>query len=239
LVEIMLALAIFAGVLAAVYSSWTAILRSSQSAQKAADEVQRQRLAVRSLEEALVSAQMFAHNPQHYGFVADTAEEFGYLSFVARLPETFPRAGRFGDLAVRRVQFSVEPDAAGVPTLLLRQTPFLFEVDRDELENPLRLARNVALFHLEFWGPNSSEWEEEWPLTNQLPRLVRFTLAAAPEGSRTVNREDVISRVVVLPVASAVGGVTSPTAPVAPGGAGSRGRGSANPVPGRTPVRAR
>ena len=232
LVEIMLALAIFAGVLAAIYSSWTAILRSSQTAQAAAAEVQRQRLAVRSLEEALASAQMFPYNARHYAFIADTSEQFGFLSFVSRLPEAYPRGGRFGDLPVRRVEFSVEPDAAGVPTLLLRQTPYLFEPDRDELENPLRLARNVVMFHLEFWGPNSREWEEEWLVTNQLPRLLRFTLAAAPEGSRTVNREDVISRVVVLPVSSTVGGVSGLAPPLAPGGPDVRQPGSVNPVPG-------
>jgi prepilin-type N-terminal cleavage/methylation domain-containing protein len=207
LVEVMLALAIFAGVLAAIYSTWTAILRSSQIAQTAAAEVQRQRLAVRALEEAVASAQMFGHNPGHYTFVADTSERFGFLSFVSRLPEAYPRGGRFGDLPVRRVQFSVEPDGAGY-TLLLRQTPYLFEPDRDELENPLRLAQNVVMFHLEFWGPNSREWEEEWPSTNQLPRLLRFTLATASDGSRTVNREDVVSRVVVLPVSGTVGAMT-------------------------------
>jgi prepilin-type N-terminal cleavage/methylation domain-containing protein len=221
LLEIMLALAIFSGVLAAIYSIWTTILRSSRIAQTAAAEVQRQRLAVRALEEALASAQMFGHNAHHYAFVADTSEEFGFLSFVARLPEAYPRGGHFGDLPVRRVEFSVEPDSTGARSLLLRQNPYLFVNDRDERENPLYLARNVVMFHLEFWGPQSKEWEEEWTLTNQLPRLVRFSLATAPEGRRTVNREDVLSRVVVLPVATAGVGAAGAVPSPGPGGGGN------------------
>ncbi|HSO20269.1 MAG TPA: prepilin-type N-terminal cleavage/methylation domain-containing protein, partial [Desulfosarcina sp.] len=115
LLEIMLALGIFAGVLAAIYASWTSILRATQATHQAAARVQRERLAVRTLEEALAAAQVPRHNPAPYAFVADTSEEFGALSFVARLPESYPRSGRFHGLAVRRVQFAVEPDETGVP----------------------------------------------------------------------------------------------------------------------------
>jgi len=216
LLEIMVALAIFAGVLAAIYASWTSILRATQATQQAAARVQRERLAVRTLEEALAAVQMPRHNPAPYGFVADTSEEFGFLSFVSRLPESFPRNGRFHGLPVRRVEFRVEEDETGLPTLVLRQAPYLSELDAGETSHPLQLARNVAMFHLEFWGPSSKEWEDEWPATNQLPQLVRFTLAAAPEGSRTVNREDVVTRVVVIPGADTPGAGPGGNAPLRP-----------------------
>lgn len=202
LVEILIAVAILAGILAAIYSSWMAVLRATQTAQRAAADVQRSRLAVRCLEEALTSVQMFPLNAPLYAFVADTTEEHPALSFVARLPESFPRSGHFNGKSMRRVEFTVEPDEQGVPTLMLRQIPLLFETDPQETENPLRLARNVRLFYLEFWGPNAEEWEDEWLSTNQLPRLVRFSLAMAPDGEQTVNRQDVVSRVVLLPLTS-------------------------------------
>jgi hypothetical protein len=210
-------MAILAGLLAAVYASWSAILRASHTARNAAAETQRARVAVLTIEEALAAAQMSKVQSPLYAFVADTTEEYGYLSFVSRLPSSFARSGRFGELKIRRVELLVEPDRQGVPTLWLRQTPFLVQEDRDELENPLMLVRNVRMFHLEYWGANSPEWMEKWPWTNQLPQLVRFTLAAAAPGKKTVDRHSVISRVVMLPAAGWLGGSSGFTPPLLPG----------------------
>jgi hypothetical protein len=219
LVEVLLAMIIFAGVLAAIYASWTAILRATDAVRNAAAETQRSRIGIRALEEGLASAQFFVPNAGHYAFLADTTSEHASLSFVAHLPASFPRSGRFGDQRVRRLTFTVEPDESGQSSLMLRQTPVLFESDVDEVENPLVLARNVVLFHLEFWGLNSREWEPEWPLTNQLPRLIRFSMASAPPGASRVDIEDVMSRVVVVP-AGTPGAGAGFAPPLQPGGPG-------------------
>lgn len=218
LIEILLAVAILAGVLAAIYSSWMAILRASQTTQRAAAEVQRSRLAVRTLEEALTCAQMSVDAPAYFTFLADRPDEFSRVSFVARLPESYPRSGKFHRQPMRRVEFAVEPDDAGVPTLVLRQTPFLFESDPDELQKPLRLARNVLMFEVNFRGFQTPEWETEWANTNQLPHQVRFTLVTAPEGRDKANREDAISRVVVLPLGTSLAMTRGAVQPVIPGG---------------------
>ena len=65
-------------------------------------------------------------------------------------------------------------------------------------ENPLVLARNVKEFTLEFWGPRSKDWEPEWLYTNQLPRLVRFTLGFGRPNQKVLNPEDVTTRVVTI-----------------------------------------
>src|SRR5512147_553777 len=59
LIEIMIAIGIFSLVLAAIYSSWTAILRASKTGLEVAAAVQRSRIAVRMLEDSLGSAQSF------------------------------------------------------------------------------------------------------------------------------------------------------------------------------------
>lgn len=218
LVEIMISMAILAGVLAAIYSGWMAILSASKSAQVASADVQRSRLAVRTLEESLVCAQMSLDNPMPFGFVADNDGDFSQLSFVSRLPASFPRSGRFRDQPLRRVEFAVERDEQGVPNLVLRQTPFLYEMNEAESKEPLKLSRNVVMFLTEYKGVNSEEWEEEWLLTNQLPRQVRFTIASAPKGRGTVNRQDVMQRVVVLPAGSSLAPIPGVTPP--PGGVG-------------------
>jgi type II secretory pathway component PulJ len=156
LLEVMLAIAIFAGVLTAIYATWTSILRSSQVAQTAAAEVQRSRMAARALQEALLGAQaavaqasrVARQNESYYSFLASGDPEEPYLSFVARLPESYPRGGRFGPMKIRRLTFNLERDAMGENLLVLRQTPLLFEPDVDEEENPLVLARNVQEFAL-------------------------------------------------------------------------------------------
>lgn len=198
LVEIMIALAIFAVVMVAIYSSWSTILRGSKIGLEAAAEAQRSRVAVRALENSLVSLQMYQANISHYSFFADTSEDFASLSFVARLPRSFPRSGDFGGQVVRRLTFAVESGANSENRLVLRQNPVLFDPSVDEEENPLVLGRNVQVFTLEFWGPRSKDWEPEWLYTNQLPKLIRFTLGFGQPNQKVLKPEDVVTRVVTL-----------------------------------------
>jgi prepilin-type N-terminal cleavage/methylation domain-containing protein len=200
LVEIMVAMAIFAAVMTAIYSSWTAILRGTKTGREAAAEAQRSRVAVRALENSLVSLQMFQANINYYYFLADTSGDFASLSFVAWLPKSFPRSGDFGDQVVRRLNFTVERGANTEHVLVLRQNPILFDPSVDEEENPLILARNVKLFTLEFWGPRSKDWEPEWLYTNQLPKLIRFTLGFGQPKQKALAPEDLVTRVVTLSV---------------------------------------
>jgi len=198
LVEIMIALAIFAGVMVAIYSSWSSILRGSRIGLDAARGAQRSRVAVRSLENSLVSLEMFQANIKYYYFFAETSGDFASLSFVARLPRSFPRSGDFGDQVVRRLAFTVEPGTNSENVLVLRQNPILFDPSIDEEENPLVLARNVRVFTLEFWGPRSRDWEPEWLYTNQLPNLIRFTLGFGQPNQKILKPEEVVTRVVTL-----------------------------------------
>src|SRR5213078_4855160 len=148
LVEIMIAVAIFAAVMIAIYSSWSAILRGKRIGQDAAAEAQRSRVAVRALENSLMSLQMFLANIKYDYFAADTSGDFASLSFVAHLAKSFPRSGDFGDQVVRRLNFTVERGANSETVLVLRQNPILFDSSIDEEQNPLVLARNVKLFTL-------------------------------------------------------------------------------------------
>ncbi len=219
LLEVLIAIAIFAGVIAAIYSTWTSILRSSQVAQTAAAEIQRSRVAVRTLEEALLGAlipvprtpQGSRMNADYYSFLADGDPAEPFLSFVARLPESFPRGGRFPERPIRRVTFNLERGSAGDKELVLRQTPLLFEMDRDEQENPLVLAKNVLRFTLEFWDDRAAEWQIAWPATNQVPPLIRFSLATGREQRRGIDSTEVISRVIPMVGSGALIGLRSGT----------------------------
>jgi hypothetical protein len=225
----MIAIGILSMVLAAIYSSWTAILRASKTGLEAAASAQRARITVRLLEDSLSSAQSFAQNLPLYSFVAENGDQAA-LSFVARLSKSFPRSGKFGDLDVRRVTFSVEAGSDGGNQLVLRQMPLVMpEPDTDEKEHPLVLAKNVKGFEMQFWATekNPPDWVDEWKeqKTNQLPKLVMITLklADSPHSSRITEE---ITRIINLPamtvqpvwqVPRGMGGPGAPGSPNTPG----------------------
>src|SRR5205823_12141066 len=73
LLEVMVAITIFAMVLVAIYASWSAILRGSKAGLKAAAEAQRTRVALRAFEESLGATELFLENIRYYSFMADTS----------------------------------------------------------------------------------------------------------------------------------------------------------------------
>jgi hypothetical protein len=227
----MIAIGILSIILSAIYSSWTAILRSSKTGLEAAASAQRARMTIRELEESLGSAQSFAANLPYYAFVAENGNEAS-LSFVSRLSKSFLRSGKFGDLDMRRVTFSVEPSPDGGRQLVLRQNPLVMELDTDEKEHPIVLAKNVKGMEMQFWAAdkNPPDWVDEWreQKTNQLPKMVMITLKLAdnPQSSRIteeITRIISIPSVTVQPVWQVTRGVGGPGTPGLPGGPGMPG----------------
>jgi prepilin-type N-terminal cleavage/methylation domain-containing protein len=237
LIEIMLSIMIFSMVLAAIYSTWILILRSTKVAQEAAAEVQRQRIAVRTIEDSLMCIQSFQASLQYYTFIVqngDTPE----LSFVARLPDNFPRNGRFGDFNLRRLTYTVEPDADATlgNDLMLRQNPILMDMDQDEQNFPLVLAHNVKDFVVECWDTNALDWTDEWDNTNSIPPMMRVTLAlVGKKNDSSVSAPELdITRVIAIP-SSMVPSVLQNGIPgggggggIGSGGNGGRGTGTGN-----------
>ena len=219
LVEILVAIAILSMVVMAIYSTWKLILGASKVGTEAAAAVQRERITMRALEDSLMSIRLFVANSRYYAFIADTTGDFAMLSFVARLPDSFPRAGRYGGLVVRRLTFTVEAGKDSVNQLVLRQEPLLMEPDVDEEEHPLVLARNVSLFKLEFFdaSPRVNDWVEDWKQTNQLPKLVRISLGLGQDGQYSFKPQEAIMRTVALP-AVPVPAAWQMAGPGAPGG---------------------
>jgi prepilin-type N-terminal cleavage/methylation domain-containing protein len=210
LVEIMISIALLSLLVGAVYSTWILILRSAQVGQSAAAQAQRERIAIRTIEDSLMCVQSFQASMQYYTFVVENGDT-PELSFTARLPEVFPRNGKFGDFNVRRLTFTVEPIERGVErgerisansenNLVLRQNPILMDLDKDEQAYPLVLARNVKKFTVECWDPTKLEWTDEWENTNAIPTMVRVGLEL---GGNADSGNDApvlsVSRVVAIP----------------------------------------
>ena len=202
LLEVMLSISILSVVLAAIYSSWMGIIRAKEVAVEAAATVQRERMAMQVIQEALGAAQLFVANAQYYGFSNDVHfGEANTFSFVAQLPEAFPRSGKFGAFDVRRVTFAVESGGDRLRQLVMRQNPILMDMDEDEQVHPVVLARNVKQFKQEYWDTTTSDWIEEWVQTNQLPKLVRITLQLNYGEGNSIKPGEVVTRVIGLPTA--------------------------------------
>jgi type II secretion system protein J len=205
LIEILVAMALFAMVLMAMYATWTAVLRGARVGADAAAQAQRERMVVRTIEEALTCSRSFLGDVQHYSFVAENGSE-AMLSFVAQLPKSFPRSGRFGDLDVRRVAFSVESGSEGQHELVLRQSPILMEFDEDEKNHPLVLAKNVKELLFEFWDTQANDWTDVWTYTNQLPKMIKLTVRMSPPVKQGYSYSsipvDEVIRIVSLPSAA-------------------------------------
>ncbi len=193
LIEILIAISIFGLVMLAIYSSWSAILRGSRNGMKAAAEVQRTRIAMRALEESLASAVMYVENARYYSFATDTSGDNAYISFVARLPMSFPGSGLFQDQDLRRVTFYVKDG-----NLMLAQSPVLEATKKIGDPYTIALAPDVSLFDMEFYDGMANKWFAEWISTNQLPRLVRVALAFGKENQNFRRPESMAIRSIPL-----------------------------------------
>jgi len=199
LIEIMIAFAIFGMLVAAIYSTWTVILRAKMVGNEAAAQVQRQRIALRTLEDSLACVQSFQASLSYYSFVVENGDE-PLLSFVARVPAVFPRNGRFGDFNLRRLTYTLENGPNSERDLVLRQNPILMDMDSDEQSTPLVLARHVQNFVVECWNTNTYDWANEWVDTNSIPEMVRITLAlGGPDDSGNPAPTRTITRVISIP----------------------------------------
>lgn len=208
LIEIMMAMAIFTMVITAIYATWTLIIKSAKIGQEAAAQVQRERVTFRTFEDALACARSFQADLQHYSFLVENGST-PTLSFVARLPEFFPRSGRFGDFDVRRVTFALESGSDGQNQLVLRQTPILMEMDQDEEQHPFVLSRNVSKMEFELWDSRKCKWVDEWTTTNEIPSQIHLTLTYSrqnPDKPYSSPQTEVVSRIVDITSSMVPGG---------------------------------
>ena len=234
ILEVMIAIGIFAMIITAIYTVWIAILKGTKAAQNATAAVQRSRIAIRTIEDALLTVQLFTENMKYYAFVTESEGDMAAVSMVSHLPASFPGVGRYGDQVVRRVSFYVRPGPDRGYELMMTQAPMLMATNNGGVEPySIVLARDVTEFTLEFWDIQKREWVDEWLYTNQLPRLVSVTLGLGKVGNST-QPQDVVTRVVAIPAAAVAGVQAGPGPPVGPGTPGTPGLPG---TPGAPPLR--
>ena len=198
LIEILIAMAIFSAVLIAIYSTWMSIVRGTKIGMEAAGDAQRARIAMHTVEHALLTAQLYAENSRYYNFITDKKGDFSSVQFTSRLPGTFLGGGYFGDQTVRQIAFYVERGDGDQNNLVMTQVPLL---DANEQEDPYKivLVRDVTHFELEYWTPNDKDFTSDFSYTNQLPKLVRITLGIGHMRNNPSLPNEVDMRLINIP----------------------------------------
>src|SRR4051812_692575 len=126
----MIALFIFALVLTAIYSIWHGIVKGTASGLRAAAEVQRSRVAMRTIEQAMLSARVFTENIKWYYFISDSSGDKSAISMTCRLPVDFLGMGFIDpNLRMRRVDIFTRPSPGGGDELVLSHVPLLLETN--------------------------------------------------------------------------------------------------------------
>ena len=206
LVEVLLALAIFTMLTAALYSTWLLVVRATSVGKKAAARLQRERITMSTLENSLTCIQSHQASIDYYLFDVQNGDA-PILSFTAYLPDEFPRSGEFlnsapdgvpMDYHLRRLTYSLQADDDGGKDLILRQNPILMDLSPDEQKTPLVLARDVTDFLIECWDTNTMTWDTEWDATNIIPPMVRVTVGFGDPIDSTKPKQ-VITRAISFP----------------------------------------
>src|SRR5271154_4321366 len=93
LIEIMVSIAIFMLIMVGVIACWKCIVNGKIIAEDAAAAAQRARIGIKTVEDALTTAEISTANIQYYAFLTDTSSKFASLSLAGRPPSDFPGSG--------------------------------------------------------------------------------------------------------------------------------------------------
>jgi prepilin-type N-terminal cleavage/methylation domain-containing protein len=198
LIEVMVSIAVFMLVMGSVIACWRCIVNGKIIAENAAAAAQRARIGIRTVEDALTTAEISRANIQYYAFLTDTSGKFASLSLAAHPPADFPGSGLFGDNVIRRVTFDVE-NVDGTNNLVMNQSPLLEALNDENTPYPITLARDVSIFMLEFWSEQDGDWAVSLDVTNAFPPMIRVTLGVGHPAGRSDVPYDLIVRTIAMP----------------------------------------
>jgi hypothetical protein len=214
-VEVLLALGIFTILIGALYSTWILVIRATIVGKGTAARLQRERITMSTIEDALTCIQSHQASIGYYLFNIQNGDQ-PLLQFTAYLPGDFPRSGEFEgtmpdggamDYHLRRLTFSLQSDDKGGNDLVLRQNPVLMDFTPAEVNTPLVLAKNVSAFTIECWDTNAMEWATEWDATNMLPPMVRVSVGFANPATAA---SQLITRIISFPSGTMPSAVQTP-----------------------------
>ena len=237
LVETIVSIAILSIVLAMVYGVFFSVARSTVAGAEASVEVQRQRIALKTIEDSLSGLVYYEQSKEQYSFLADTTIfDYPSISFVSRVPPDFLGNKEFGSQRLRRIEFTVEDDEDLGRSLVMYQEALMQPVNTQDIREPKRwvLGPNLDTFFFVFWSTINNEWVSEWTETNSVPSRLKFELAFKRADGEAARIEEIQKREIIVFSESITQAMQNPPLPQARGGSGrggSRGSSGKKPTP--------
>ena len=238
LVEAIVAVSILGMVSFMVFKSLLSVMGATKMGAEAADQVQRERVAIKTVEVGLRGMVYYEQNQDMYALNMDLIDQdYPYFSFVARVPPDFIGSREFKGQALRRLSFFVD-DVDESRALVLEQSHVM---RAPQGEDPVPVVRSILAPQLEqfmilFWSTSAEAWIDEWTETNSLPSRVKVEMALTRKDGGDVQLKDIHKREVAIHSISITKANQNPDLPAAARGSGrgSSGRGSSSRESGKS-----
>jgi general secretion pathway protein J len=189
LIELMVALAVFAGISVLTWQSMAGALiaRDVLAFEEEFDRTARTAMARlrREISLAFLTPNVTAVNSYKTVFVGKDDGDCDSLWFASRSHRRTLAGARESDQTEITLWCENEPDHRGRSALLHRESQRIDHLpDKDGSIMPL--ARNVSRFDLRYLDPTNGEWQDEWDslgaeTPNRLPRAVEVVLTLIAE----------------------------------------------------------
>jgi prepilin-type N-terminal cleavage/methylation domain-containing protein len=228
LVEAIVAVAILGMVAFMMFRSLLSVLDATKIGAEAADHVQRERVAIKTVEDGLRGMVYYEQNQGMYALTVNPDPDAPSFSFVSRVPPNYIGSRDFKGQTLRRLQFSVEY-INDKRALILEQSHVMRAPDGEEAMPVVRsvLAPDLAEFIIHFWSTSAEDWIDEWTETNSLPSRVKVEMALTRMDGGLIQLSNVLKREVVIHSVSITKNNQNPALPAAARGRSS-GRGSSS-----------
>jgi general secretion pathway protein J len=213
LVELVIAVAILAGVSLLIFGAFAGMKASRDGLQRLTDRYREGRMAMARISRDLQSAYVSSHVPADMsqtvvktafkGAPGSPAYRLDFNSFCHR---RLQRDSHESDQAEVSYFGSPDPDRSGVVDLARRESARL-DLEPDKGGKVDVLATDIAIFELSFLDATTGMWTEEWDTTqatgqpNRLPLQVKVILVLkGGERSRAAGPQEPLRFVAEIPI---------------------------------------
>ena len=209
-----------------MFRSLLSVLDATKLGTEAADHVQRERVAIKTVEDGLRGMVYYEQNQSMYALTVNPDPDMLSVSFVSRVPPDYIGSREFSGQTLRRLAFSVEY-INDKRALILEQSHVMRVPDGEEPLPVVRsvLAPDLAVFIMHFWSTSAEDWIDEWTETNSLPSRVKVEMALTRMDGELIQLSNILKREVVIHSVSITKNNQNPDLPAAARGRSS-GRGS-------------
>ena len=196
LVEALVAVSILGMVTFMIFRSLLSVLGATKMGTDAADQVQRERVAIKTVEVGLRGMVFYEQNQDMYALEMDLIDkDYPYFSFVSRVPPDYLGSREFSGQSLRRLSFFVE-DIGESRALILEQSHVMRPAEGEEPITVVRsvLAPQLNQFIILFWSTSAEAWIDEWTETDSLPSRVKVEMALTRRDGASIQLTDIIKR---------------------------------------------